>query len=317
MTTSSAFQAAVTRYLTFLQSEENKSPLTILSYSRSLQLTTQLMNVKTPEQITKENVQKLKQELHEYRTKQGTGLTVRTKNHHLTILRAFLRYMIQEEERDVYPPDRIRRLKDEERKIKVLSIEELQRLIAAPDTSTRIGKRDAAILEMFFSTGLRLEELRQLNRKDINFKTAEVPVRGKGRRVRVVFITDNAAHALKRYLESRVDHLVPLFIRSDRTAAQALPPGEEFRISRTTLADIIKRYASEAGIACNPSPHTLRHSFATQLLQSGADLRSIQELLGHKDVTSTQIYTHVTNPQLKKVHRTHHPSERAGTSSAA
>ncbi len=306
----SALHDAIERYLTFLQSEENKAPLTIQSYRLSLRLTDTLMGIDAPEQVDKATARTLKQGLHSYRTERGHPLSVRTKNHHLTVLRAFLRYLLQEEEQDVYPPDRIRLFKEEQRKVKFLRTEQLERLLAAPDTSTRIGKRDAALLQMFFSTGARLEELRQLNRTDIDFRTREASVRGKGRKVRVVFVTDAAADALKRYLDSRLDHLVPLFIRSDKDVRYALPPGEEFRLSRTTIGEIVKKYAALAGIVTSASPHTLRHSFATEMLANGADLRSLQEMLGHKDLSTTQIYTHVTHPRLKHVHQQCHPGQK-------
>ena len=233
-------------------------------------------------------------------------LYIRTKNHHLTILRAFLRYLVQEEEMDVYPPDRVKRFKEEQRKVKVLTAEELIRLLQAPDTSTKSGKRDSAILNLFFSTGLRLAELRSLNRKDLNFNTREISVRGKRSKLRVVFLSDVAVSALKDYLEIRLDHLHPLFIRDHGKALNMLPPGEDFRLSRISIYNVVKKYALQAGIVTDPSPHTLRHSFATDLLRNGADLRSVQELLGHKDLSTTQIYTHVTNTQLKEVHKKFH-----------
>ena len=233
-------------------------------------------------------------------------MTVRTKNHHLTILRAFLRYLVQEEEMDVYPPDRVTRFTEEQRKVKVLFKEELTRLLQAPDLSTKEGKRDSAILHLFFSTGLRLAELRSLNRKDLNFDTREISVRGKRGKVRVVFVSDTAADALRLYLECRLDHIAPLFIRNHDKASKAMPPGEEFRLSRISIYSSVKKYALKAGIVTDPSPHTLRHSFATDLLMNGADLRSVQEMLGHKDLSTTQIYTHVTNPHLKEVHEKFH-----------
>ena len=206
----------------------------------------------------------------------------------------------------VYPPDRVIRFKEEQRQVKILRMEELERLFLAPDTSTKEGKRDRAILELFFSTGLRLAELRSLNCKDLNFTTREISVRGKRGRVRVVFLSDRATEALTSYLDVRLDHLAPLFIRSHQKAITALPPGEEFRLSRISIYSVVKTCARQAGITSNPSPHTLRHSFATDLLRNGADLRSVQELLGHKDLSTTQIYTHVTNPQLRDVHRKFH-----------
>lgn len=297
---------AVERYLVFLRSEENKSPLTIDAYTRSLSLFLELSGIKTPEDVSKAVIRRFKSELHIYRTKRQTELSVRTKNHHLTVLRAFLRYLISEEEMEVYPPDRVTRLKEDPRQVKVLYKDDLDRLLAAPDTSTKTGKRDSAILELFFSTGLRLSELRGLNIKDLNYKTREISVRGKRGKVRVVFLSDRAVAALKEYVEARLDHLSPLFIRNMDQAVNAMPPGEEFRLSRISVYNIVKKYALEAGIVSDPSPHTLRHSFATDLLRNGADLRSVQEMLGHKDLSTTQIYTHVTNPQLKKVHEKFH-----------
>jgi site-specific recombinase XerD len=298
---------AIDRYLGFLQSEENKSSLTVRNYRESLTLLRVLVPMcASVQDFSKETVRSYKQKLHDYRSKRGRELTVRTKNHHLTVLRAFLRYLVQEEELDVYPPDRVKRFKEEQRKVKVLYSEELRRLIAAPDTSKREGKRDKAILELFFSTGLRLTELRNLNRKDLNYQTREISVRGKRQKLRVVFLSDAAVAALKDYVESRLDHLHPLFIRSHEKAHTALPPGESFRLTVRSIQKLVKKYALLAGIVTDPSPHTLRHSFATDLLRNGADLRSVQELLGHKDLSTTQIYTHVTNPQLKEVHRKFH-----------
>ncbi len=302
----STLAKAIERYLTFLKAEENKSPLTITTYRQSLNLLQQLAEVTDPRQFDKSSVRVYKSALHSYRTKGGKELTVRTKNHHLTILRAFLRYLVREEEMEVYPPDRVTRFKEEQRKVKVMFAEELTRLLTAPDTSKKEGKRDSAMLQLFFSTGLRLAELRGLNRKDLNFDTREISVRGKRGKIRVVFISDAAAQALKEYLECRLDHLNPLFIRNHQKASNAMPPGEEFRLSRISIYMMVKKYARQAGIVSDPSPHTLRHSFATDLLRNGADLRSVQEMLGHKDLSTTQIYTHVTNPHLKEVHKKFH-----------
>ncbi len=297
---------AIDRYLMFLRSEQNKSPLTVEAYTRSLALFASLSGLTEPKQIDKGSVRVYKSELHVYRTKSGQELAVRTKNHHLTVLRAFLRYLIQEEELEVYPPDRITRLKEEERRVKVLEEGELERLLQAPPADTREGLRDRAILQMFFSTGMRLSELRSLNVRDVNHDTGEISVRGKRSKIRVVFLSPRASQALKVYIDGRMDALAPLFIRDFAKAAQTPPPGEEFRLSRIALYLIVKRAARAAGIVSNPSPHTLRHSFATDLLRNGADLRSVQEMLGHQDLSTTQIYTHVTNPQLKEVHRKFH-----------
>jgi site-specific recombinase XerD len=297
---------AIDRYLVFLRSEENKSPLTVEAYSRALNVFSRLSGVSDPKLIDKGLVRVYKSELHLYRTKMGGELSVRSKNHNLTVLRAFLRYLLQEEEMDVYPPDRVTRFKEEERKVKVMFHDELERLLNAPDVNTRAGKRDKAMLELFFSTGLRLAELRGLNCKDLNYDTREISVRGKRGKIRVVFLSDRAVEALKAYMESRTDDLNPLFIRAPERAVMVAPPGENFRLSRISIYNAVKKYALKAGIVSNPSPHTLRHSFATDLLRNGADLRSVQEMLGHKDLGTTQIYTHVTNPQLKEVHEKFH-----------
>lgn len=298
---------ALDRYLLFLQSEQNKSPLTVKNYRESLLLFLELSGVPSPNKIDKLTIRLFKQALHTYRTKKtGKELSIRSKNHHLTVLRAFLRYLVQEEEQDIYPPDRVTRFKEEQRKVKVLFKEDLERLLTAPDTESRSGKRDKAILELFFSTGLRLNELRQLNTKDVNFTTREMSVRGKRGKIRLVFISSRAAEALKEYLGSRVDSLHPLFVRNPDHVQNVLPPGEDYRLSCNMIYRLVKKYALVAGIVSNPSPHTLRHSFATDLLRNGADLRSVQELLGHKDLSTTQIYTHVTNPRLKEVHEKYH-----------
>ncbi len=298
---------AMDRYIVYLQAEENKSPLTVANYQRSLNLLFDLLGVTDAKKIDKSVIRTLKSKLHAAKARNGAPLSITTKNYHLTVLRAFLRYLLQDEEMEgIYAPDRIRRFKQEERQVKVLRAEELERLLESPDVSTRTGKRDKAILEMFFSTGLRLEELRGLNIKDLNFDTREISVRGKRGKIRVVFLSDRAVDALKEFLEARTDHLTPLFIRNMEKAAHELPPGEEFRLSRISIYNVVKKYALQAGIVSDPSPHTLRHSFATDLLRNGADLRSVQELLGHADLSTTQIYTHVTNPQLKQVHEKFH-----------
>lgn len=302
----SALSCAIERYLQYLQAEENTSALTVRNYRQSLDLLLALCPATNPAAITKDAVRAYKQALHSFRARSSRELTIRTKNHHLTILRAFLRYLLQEEELEVLSPDCVRRFKEEQRKVKVLFREELERLLHAPGSTTKEGKRDRAILELFFSTGLRLAELRSLHRKDLNFTTREISVRGKRGKIRIVFLSDRSVAALKEYLECRLDHLSPLFIHYHDRALHAMPPGEGFRLSGNSIYRIVKKYALAAGIVSNPSPHTLRHSFATDLLRNGADLRSVQELLGHKDLSTTQIYTHVTNPQLKEVHRKFH-----------
>ncbi len=296
---------AVERFLDHVRGE-NKSPGTVVTYQRSLQYMLGRIGVDDTHEIDRDAIRRYAAALGIHRTALGKELSVSTKNGHLTVLRTFLRYLITEEELDVYPPSRIRRLKQTDRQIITLTREELERLLAGPSGQDKISRRDKAILELFFSTGLRLSELQQLNRQQINLKTREISVLGKGRRRRLVFVSDRAAAALDAYLICRLDHLDPLFLVRHTQSQTAMPPGEEFRISCRSIDDLVRKYARLAGITTNPSPHTLRHSFATDLLQNGADLRSIQDLLGHRHIGTTQIYTHVTNPQLKAIHQACH-----------
>lgn len=295
---------AIDRYLLYLESELGKSPLTVKNYHHQLRDFGQAATVNSPSKIDKTVIRQYKQYLHRFRGSNGQELAVRTKNHRLTVLRAFLRYLIQEEELDVYPPDRVTRFKEDPRQVKVLFGEQMERLLNAPDVKTLRGKRDLAILQTFFSTGMRLSELVSLDRDDMNFKTREISVRGKRGKIRVVFLSDAAVSALRSYLDAREDAHNPLFIRLMKDMPDI--DSEKFRLSVRSIQNIVKKYALAAGIVTNPSPHTLRHSFATDLLRNGADLRSVQEMLGHKDLSTTQIYTHVTNPQLKEIHKRFH-----------
>jgi len=203
------------------------------------------------------------------------------------------------------PPDRIELIEEGDRKVKVLDASALERFLAAPDPKSQQGLRDKAILELLFSTGLRVSELVGLDVKDINLKTREISVMGKGRKIRVVFVSDEAAEALDKYLGARQDEYKPLFIRY-KGGHPIDPEGWDARLTVRSLDRLVKKYALIAGIAMDPTPHTLRHTFATELLRAGADIRSVQEMLGHKDISTTQIYTHITNPQLKEVHRKFH-----------
>jgi len=300
----SPLEEAVDRYLLYIESEIGKSALTVTNYTHQLNDFLGAATAKSPADIDKQAVRQYKQHLHRFRDKNGKELTVRTKNHRLTVLRAFLRYLIQEEELDIYPPDRVQRFKEEERQVKVLFSEQMESLLSAPDTKTLRGKRDLSILQTFFSTGMRLSELVSLDRDDMNFRTREISVRGKRGKVRVVFLSDSAVDALKCYLAERKDHYSPLFIRIMKDLPDT--DGEKLRLSTRSIQNVVRKYALKAGIVTDPSPHTLRHSFATDLLRNGADLRSVQEMLGHKDLSTTQIYTHVTNPQLKEIHKKFH-----------
>jgi site-specific recombinase XerD len=209
----------------------------------------------------------------------------------------------------VLAPDRIELGKAPSRSLKFLDPDQLRRLLEAPDPNDPRGLRDRALLETFFSTGLRLAELARLDRDHINLKTREFGVIGKGRKPRVVFLSDAAAEALARYLATRQDRWKPLFIRM-KGKPDLTPGGPGMRMSSRSIERIVGKYVRIAGLGVKATPHTLRHSFATDLLSNGADLRSVQELLGHANLNTTQIYTHVTNPQLRAAHRKFHSGNR-------
>src|SRR3972149_5413268 len=252
--------------------------------------------VDSPTSITPQLVRRYKLFLNRYQDQHGNPLEKSSQNHHLIAVRSFLRYLARPEELTVMTPDRIELIEEGDRKVKVLDESALERLLTAPDPKTLQGLRDRAVLELLFSTGLRVSELAGLDVKDINLKTREISVLGKGRKIRVVFVSDSAADALTSYLNTRQDEYQPLFIRY-KGGHPIDPEGWDARLTVRSLDRLVKKYALIAGIAMDPTPHTLRHTFATDLLRRGADIRSVQELLGH---------AHITNPQLKEVHRKFH-----------
>jgi site-specific recombinase XerD len=239
----------------------------------------------------------------------GRGLARATQTYYLVAVRSLLRHAAREGI-EALPADRVELGKAESRSLKFLDPDQMGRLLAAPDLNQVRGLRDRALLETLFSTGLRVSELSRLDRSHINLKTREFEVIGKGRKPRIVFLSDAAAEYLQRYLQARNDRFKPLFVRT-RGAADLAPGGSRMRMSPRSIERLVKKYVSLAGIGVSATPHTLRHSFATDLLSNGADLRAVQEMLGHANLSTTQIYTHVTNPQLRAVHRKFHSGNRA------
>jgi len=230
-----------------------------------------------------------------------------TQQTFLVALRAFLKYLIVVKSLDVLPPEQIILGKPEARVPKVLNKEQLERLFTTQNLNKKSGIRDRAILELLFSTGLRVSELVKLNVDDVNLNTGEFTVVGKGRKVRVVYLSESAKRWLAKYLSTRSDEFSPLFIRySGKKMDPNDVDGESLRLTARSVQRLVKKYTLRAGISVDATPHTLRHTYATGLLRSGADLRSVQELLGHSNVSTTQIYTHVTNKQLKDIHKKHH-----------
>lgn len=229
-----------------------------------------------------------------------------TQGYFLIALRSFLRYLITQKDITTLSPDQIELSKSRERSINFLEEEELEKLLQAPKSDNLLGLRDRAILQVLFSTGLRVSELISLDRKQINFDTGEIGVIGKGGKTRVVFLSKEAKNALWQYFNNRKDETEALFIRyRGKDDAEGSK-----RLTARSIERLVQKYAKRAGIVINVHPHMLRHSFATDLLQHGADLRSVQELLGHSSVSTTQIYTHVTNPRLKEVHERYHSGNR-------
>ena len=235
----------------------------------------------------------------------GEGLQAITQAYHLVALRGFLKYLAQRGIKSLEPS--LVELPHVTRKqVTFLQYDEIERLLAEIDTETETGLRDRAIIELLFSGGLRVSELTKLNRDSINLSRREFIVRGKGNKDRPIFISEAAADWVEQYLEKRTDTLAPLFLNNSRNLQVVDTSGDYRRLTPRSVERIVQKYAKLAGITKHVSPHTLRHSFATDLLMNGADLRSVQAMLGHSDISTTQIYTHVTDPHLKEVHEKFH-----------
>jgi site-specific recombinase XerD len=260
----------------------------------------------TTKHITPESIRQYRLFLSRFNDGKGIPLKRVTQNYHLIALRSLLKYLIK---RDipVVSPDTIDLPKAESRSLNYLGRDDVERLLSMPEIGRPDGLRDKAILETLFSTGLRVSELVRLNRDKINLERKEFGIIGKGRRPRVVFLSDSAASWISRYLETREDTLPPVFIRyGGKKPDQNDRTGDSLRLSARSVERSVEKYVKKAKLSMKITPHGLRHSFATDLLSAGADLRAIQEMLGHKNISTTQIYTHITNPQLKKVHERFH-----------
>lgn len=300
---------AIGRYLEYLEIERNTSPLTIRNYRHYLNRFLTFIQgsypaVTAPEHISSEVIRHYRLHLSRWTDKRGTPIMRVTQNYHLIALRALLRFLIRQDVATLNP-EKIELAKTESRSLKFLESEQVNRLLSQPEISTIQGLRDKAMMEVLFSTGLRVSELVKLNRDSINLDRKEFGVIGKGQRPRVVFLSDDSCVWVRRYLDKREDQVKPLFIRySGRKNEEK---GEEgLRLSARSVERIVAKYAKKARLPVAITPHGLRHSFATDLLFNGADLRAIQEMLGHKNISTTQIYTHVTNPQLKEIHTKFH-----------
>lgn len=303
------FAKVKTDFLEHLEVEQNRSQKTIANYDHYL---TRLLDFAGDDlkvnEVTNELVRKWRLWLNRLGTNVSDELKKTTQNYHLIALRSFLKYCAK---RDItaLAPEKIELARTTRAQVTFLNTEELERLFAQTDTTKEAGLRDRAILELLFSSGLRVSELVGLNRDHINLKRREFMVRGKGQKDRPVFISPEAAEWIARYLELRKDNTSPLFIRYGGRKTVDLS-GNYHRLTARSVQRLVSRYALLAGITKHVSPHTLRHSFATDLLMNGSDLRSVQAMLGHSDISTTQIYTHVTDPHLKEVHERFHAKSK-------
>jgi site-specific recombinase XerD len=296
-------------FLQYLLVEKSLSVLTIRNYKHYINRFLAWMAEKEipplPSSINLEVIGQFRVYLANFLGNNKTPIKKATQTYHIIALRSFLRYLNTRRDIATLNPDKIDLPKSDSRIVEFLSHEQIGRLLDAPQMSNVIGLRDRTILELLFSTGLRVSELARLNRDQINLERQEFGVKGKGNKVRVVFLSDSACEWLQRYLDKRDDTYKPLFIRYSGMRSE-LRNGEKMRLTSRSVERIVKKYSKKAGLPIDAHPHTLRHSFATDLLIGGADLRSVQEMLGHESIRTTQVYTHVTNKHLKEVYQKYH-----------
>ena len=303
---------AIRRFLEHLEVEKNCSKLTIRNYQHYLSV---LQSYFESQGNTKAQVSEINQELVRsfrlYLSRQlgvNGEMKIVTQGYYVIALRSFLKYLIRNDYK-VMQPEKIEVPKNKDHSLKFLNGEQIERLLNQPLSSTKVGVRDRAILELLFSTGLRVSELTRLNRDQINLVSREFGVIGKGGKARVVFISSRAAIYIDKYLKTRSDKDRPLFIRYGGKR-EIITEEEKMRLSPRSIERLVKHYVRLAKLPVDATPHTLRHSMATDLLRAGADIRSVQEILGHKNIATTQIYTHVTDARLREVHEKFHSGNK-------
>ncbi len=298
------FSKAKTDYLEYLEIEQNRSQKTIANYDHYLTRLIDFAGEIKISEIDAELIRKWRLWLNRLGTNTSDELQKSTQNYHLIALRSFLKYCAK---RDIpaLTADKIELARTVRKQVTFLNEDELDRLFAQPDISKLSGIRDRAILELLFSSGLRVSELVGLDKDHINLKRREFMVRGKGQKDRPIFISPAAAKWLSHYLEKREDNVKPLFVRYSGSKKVDLS-GDFHRLTARSVQRLVARYALLAGITKHVSPHTLRHSFATDLIMNGGDLRAVQAMLGHSNIATTQIYTHVTDPHLRAIHEKFH-----------
>lgn len=296
-----------TRFLEYIEIEKGRSLKTVENYDRYLSVFLRQSRLTQAEDIKDGNIREfrlwLNRQVSGNNKKSGKTLDKRTQNYYLIALRAFLKYLARQEIKSL-PAERIELAKTTERNLDLITKEELYRFLDSPKGDKIENLRDKAIFELLFSTGLRVSELVSLD-KDINLKSDELSIRGKGGKVRVVFLSDKAKKYVSDYLNKRKDLDDALFVNLSNNSKK---DGSkiELRMTKRSVERIVKKHAIKAGISKKVTPHVIRHCFATDLLSNGADIRSVQTLLGHANINTTQIYTHITDKHLKEIHKKFH-----------
>ena len=291
-------------YIEHIEVEGGRSSHTAENYTLYLERFVEFTNDIIVDKITTEVIRKYRLWLNRYKNNNDDELATITQSYHLIALRGFLGYLSK---RDItsLSPDKIELPKISRKQVTFLHYDEIERLLEQIDISSETGLRDRAIIELLFSSGLRVSELVNLNREHINIVRREFMVRGKGQKDRPVFISESASHHVDNYLQERTDSLQPLFISYSRNNIPSTS-GDYRRLGARSIQRMINKYTRLAGITKHVSPHTMRHSFATDLLMNGADIRSVQVMLGHSSISTTQIYTHVTDEHLREIHEKFH-----------
>ena len=295
-----------TQFLEYIEIERGRAIKTVENYDHYLTRFFEQTGVKEPKDITEEKVREFRLWLNRQMTRDGTTMKKRTQNYYLIALRAFLKFL-RKRKLTSLSPELIELAKVPQRELDLITDLELGRLLDAPEGDSIASLRDRAIMELFFSTGLRVSELTSLDR-DLDLTRDEFSVRGKGDKVRVVFLSKDAKDAIKKYVAARKDMDEPLF--AQLASKSGTTQGKSLRLTPRSIERIVKKYAIKAGITRKVTPHVVRHSFATDLLQNGADIRSVQALLGHANIATTQVYTHVTDAHLKSIHQQFHGKRR-------
>ncbi|MBL7058713.1 tyrosine-type recombinase/integrase [Patescibacteria group bacterium] len=305
-------EKAINDFLEYLEITKGLSQKTLINYNFYLKRFANYAKSKkvvTPENITLELVNKYRLAINRYAPTPGERLKKNTQNYHLIALRVFLKHLAKIDIKTL-APEKIELSKQEERQIDYIDGEDLERLLISPlkiNTLEIVAFRDKAIMELFYSTGMRVSEIAELKIESINLERDEFTIRGKGKKLRLVFLSGEAKHWIKKYLDLRKDNNLFLFIRFDKNRNDTAYDGN---LTPRSIQRLIEKYRVVAGITKQVTPHTMRHSYATDLLINGADIRSVQSLLGHSNISTTQIYTHITDQQLKDVHKAFHAKRR-------